>query len=191
MAEVKILVEGYAKPTGNDEFKASPTTTLIKDSGKLIIVDPGANKQKLLKALRKENLKPKDIDFIILTHYHPDHVLNIRLFPDKDILDGTTVYRDDEEFEITKKMIGNNIKIIPTPGHAFEHISLIVNTSNGKICIAGDLWWWEDGKQKINNLLNTKDVFVKDKKALLNSRKKILKIADYIIPGHGKIFKVK
>ena len=175
MAEIKVLIEGYAKPTGNGEFKASPTTTLIKDSGRLIIVDPGASKEKLLNALKKENLKPKDIDLIFLTHYHPDHLLNIRLFPDKDILDGTTIYRDDEEFEITKKIIGN-IKIIPTPGHSFEHVSLIVDTIEGKICIAGDLWWWEDGKQKIDkrSLLNAKDMFVKDKKALLKSRKKIL-----------------
>jgi hypothetical protein len=30
-----------------------------------------------------------------------------------------------------------------------------------------------------------------DEKALKESRKKILEIADYIIPGHGKMFKVK
>ena len=31
----------------------------------------------------------------------------------------------------------------------------------------------------------------RDEKALQESRKKILEIADYIIPGHGKMFKVE
>jgi len=39
--------------------------------------------------------------------------------------------------------------------------------------------------------MNRKDPFVKDKVALMNSRKKLLEIADYIIPGHGKMFKVE
>jgi len=78
--------------------------------------------------------------------------------------------------------------------HAHEHVSLLINTEKGKVCIAGDLWWWKDeDKQKIDikNLLSLKDPFVKDKKALLKSRKKILRSADIIIPGHGKMFKVK
>jgi glyoxylase-like metal-dependent hydrolase (beta-lactamase superfamily II) len=45
-------------------------------------------------------------------------------------------------------------------------------------------------KTDIKSLLSLKDPFVKDEEALLASRKKILKIADIIIPGHGKPFKV-
>jgi glyoxylase-like metal-dependent hydrolase (beta-lactamase superfamily II) len=191
LSEVKILVRGYAKPTGGSSYKASPTSTLIKDSGKLVLVDPGANKEKLLKALEKEKLSPKDIDIVFLTHYHPDHVLNIRLFPDKDIYDGSTIYSDDNEKEFSETIPGTKIKIISTPGHASEHVSLIVKTREGIVCVAGDLWWWMDTvKQKTDtkSLLSLKDPFVKDERALLNSRKRILKIADIIIPGHGKMF---
>jgi glyoxylase-like metal-dependent hydrolase (beta-lactamase superfamily II) len=60
MSEIKILVQGYAKPTGGNAYEASPTTTLIKDSGKTIIVDPGANKEKLLSALKEEDLMVVD-----------------------------------------------------------------------------------------------------------------------------------
>ncbi|MFH1672100.1 MAG: MBL fold metallo-hydrolase, partial [Pseudomonadota bacterium] len=149
MSEVKIIVKGYAKPTGGSSYKASPTTTLIKDSGKIILVDPGTNKHKLLAALKKEKIKIKDIDFIFLTHYHPDHFLNIRLFPNTDVYDGSTIYHNDEESEFSRKIPGTNILIIPTPGHAHEHVSLIAKTKDGNVCIAGDLWWWMDGaKQK-------------------------------------------
>lgn len=194
MTEIKLLIQGYARPTGNGAYKASPATVLIKDSEKLILVDPGANKKKLLDALEKESLRPKDISIIFLTHYHPDHILNIRLFPDTDIYDGNTIYRNDEEIEFSGKVPGTDILIIPTPGHAHEHASLLAKTVEGTVCIAGDLWWWpDDEKQKTDrkSLLSLKDPYAKDKKALLNSRKKILSQADFIIPGHGKMFQIK
>jgi glyoxylase-like metal-dependent hydrolase (beta-lactamase superfamily II) len=39
--------------------------------------------------------------------------------------------------------------------------------------------------------MNHRDPYVKDKEKLKESRKKILEIADYVIPGHGKMFKVE
>jgi glyoxylase-like metal-dependent hydrolase (beta-lactamase superfamily II) len=191
--EIKILIEGYAKKA-KDDWLASSSTVLIKDNKLNILADPGANKKLLLKALSKEGLKPEDIDLIFITHYHPDHILNIRLFPEQDILDGDIIYRNDKEISFSGKIPGTDIKVILTPGHAHEHASLLVKTKKGNIIVAGDLFWWTDKeKQKTDykSLMNKKDPFVKDKKALKNSRKKILKIADYIIPGHGKMFKVK
>ena len=41
------------------------------------------------------------------------------------------------------------------------------------------------------SLLNLNDPYMKDKDALHKSREKILKIAAYIVPGHGKPFKIK
>lgn len=163
-------------------------------SGKFILVDPGANAKLLLQALKKEKIKPADINIIFLTHYHPDHILNIRLFPKADIYDGNTIYRGDKEIFFKDKIPGTKIKVIATPGHAHEHASLIVKTKEGIGAIAGDVFWWDDGQEpKMNkqSLLNLKDEFVKDKRALRQSRLKLLKIADYIIPGHGNKFKVK
>lgn len=40
MAEVKILIEGYAKKTENG-WLASSTVTLVRSNDKNIIVDPG------------------------------------------------------------------------------------------------------------------------------------------------------
>ena len=39
--------------------------------------------------------------------------------------------------------------------------------------------------------MNHKDPYMKNEKQLMESRNKILEIADYIIPGHGKMFKVE
>ncbi|OGF18754.1 hypothetical protein A3I35_00615 [Candidatus Falkowbacteria bacterium RIFCSPLOWO2_02_FULL_45_15] len=193
MSEIKILIQGYARPAKGG-YIASPTTTLIKDSGKLILVDPGANDKALLRELAKEKLKPGDIDIIFLTHYHPDHILNIRLFPQADVYDGNTIYRGDREIFYDGKTIpGAAVKVIATPGHAHEHASLLVETKEGKCAIAGDVFWWEDGQEPAldkKSLLRLTDEFVKDKVALRKSRQKLLQLADYIIPGHGKKFQV-
>lgn len=193
MAEIKILVNGYARTIKGIE-EASPNTVLIKDKGKLVLVDPGSNSKLLLSALAKEGLSPSDIKTIFLTHYHLDHLLNIRLFPKADILDGDTINRGDKIISYSGNIPTTKIKIIPTPGHAFEHCSLLVDTKEGRVAIAGDVWWWTDQEQQKTDkksLLFKKDPFVKNKKALLKSRKKILSLADYIIPGHGKMFKVE
>jgi glyoxylase-like metal-dependent hydrolase (beta-lactamase superfamily II) len=148
----------------------------------------------LLKKLAEEKLKPKDVDMIFLTHYHLDHSLNIRLFPDCKVLDGNEINNDDKIFSYSGKIPKTNIKVIETPGHANEHASLLVETKKGKIAVAGDVFWWRtDEEQKIDyeSLMNHKDPYVKDEKILKESRRKILEIADWIIPGHGKMFKVK
>jgi len=193
MIEVKVLIEGYAKEKNGVEV-ASSSTVLIEDNGLKIIVDPGVNKELLINSLSKERLKLEDVDLIFLTHYHPDHILNIRLFPDKDVLDGNIIYRGDKEIEFSDNIPNTNVKVIETPGHAHEHACLLVETEKGKIIIAGDLWWWsDDEKQKTDykSLMSHKDPYVKNEEKLKESRKKILKLADYIIPGHGKMFKVK
>jgi len=192
MAEVDVLVEGYAKKAG-DGWKASSTVTLVKDSGVNVLVDPGVNEELLLKALSDKGMKTDDIDLIFITHYHPDHLLNVRLFPKTDVLDGDIIYRGDDEIPFSEKIPNTNIQVIETPGHAHEHASLLVETEKGKICIAGDLWWWTDEQEQKTDresLLSLKDPFVKNEKDLREWREKILDMADYIIPGHGKMFKV-
>ncbi len=190
MAKVKVLIEGYARET-EDGWQASSSVVLVEDANRKILVDPGTNKELLLEKLSEKNLTFDDIDIIFLTHYHPDHSLLASLFYKSLILDGTTIYCGDKEMDYEEKIPGTNIEVIPTPGHTLEHCSLLVSTNEGKVVIAGDVFWWEDGKQKINNLedlVKYDDPFMQDEKELKESRKKILEIADLIIPGHGKIF---
>jgi len=191
MAEVKVLIEGYAREIDNG-WLASSSTVLIKDGSKKIIVDPGINKDLLLKKLKAEDLSPDDIDIVFMTHYHPDHVFLAPIFEKAIVVDGDTIYEKDKETEYEGKVPGTDLKVISSPGHAHEHCALLVKTEKGKIVVAGDVFWWADEEeQKIDkqSLLKHKDPYVKDKKVLRESREKILNLADYIIPGHGKMFK--
>jgi glyoxylase-like metal-dependent hydrolase (beta-lactamase superfamily II) len=79
MNKVKVLTQGYAKEIDNG-WLASSTVTLIQSNAKNIIVDPGCNRKKLLEKLDKNDLKPFDIDFVLLTHSHSDHSLLAGIF---------------------------------------------------------------------------------------------------------------
>ncbi len=197
MAEVKILVQGYAKSSKEYEL-ASSSSVLIKEGSLNIVIDPGMNKVLLLKALKKENLSPEKIDYIILTHTHLDHSMLTGMFNKALVLDDTSIYSfDGKNSSHEGKVPGTSIKIIKTPGHDPFHCSVLIRTKKyGTIAIAGDVFWWPDSdenkvKKDPKFLIALKDPYMKDKKQLIESRKKILKIADWIIPGHGKIFKVE
>ena len=194
MAKVKVLIEGYAREEDDIEF-ASSTTTLIQEEDLNIIVDPGMNRELLLETLRKENLSPNKINYVILTHNHLDHSLLAGVFEKAKILDNEDVYSWDGKIESHGgKIPGTDIEIIKTPGHDMFHCSVLVGTEKyGKVAVVGDVFWWMDEEeQKVDReiLMQHKDPYMKDKEELMKSRKKILEMADYIIPGHGEMFKV-
>jgi glyoxylase-like metal-dependent hydrolase (beta-lactamase superfamily II) len=61
-----------------------------------------------------------------------------------------------------------------------------VKTDQGKIAICGDVFWKKDYPKTPED-----DPYADDRKTLKKTRKKVLEMADYIIPGHGRIFRVK
>ena len=195
MAEIKVLIEGYAKEENGAEF-ASSTTTLIREGDLNIIVDPGMNRKLLLESLRKEGLPSDKINYVILTHYHLDHSLLAGIFKNARIMDNSDICSWDGKIEAHDgKVPGTDIEIIRTPGHDMFHCSVLVKTNEfGKVIIAGDVFWWEDSQEQKTDkesLMKHKDPYMKNEEELTNSRKKILELADYIIPGHGKMFKVE
>jgi len=191
MTKFKVLIEGYAKKIKGG-WRAASSTTFIESKGKRIIVDPGINRKRLLKELEKQKLDVAKIDYVFMTHYHPDHNLLAGIFPNAKVLDDELMYANDYQTEHQKVIPGTDIEILSTPGHDLFHSSLVFPTDKGIVVVAGDVFWWADNEKRRTDkksLLSRKDPFVKDKKALLQSRQKLLTIADWIIPGHGKIFK--
>jgi glyoxylase-like metal-dependent hydrolase (beta-lactamase superfamily II) len=198
MVKVKQLIVGNHKMLENGLLGISSTVTLIK-TDKNILVDTGSFKEKdnLIEALQKEGLTPKDIDIVILTHTHIDHCMNLHLFFNakvyckflgkypgqmhsikQGVLQRTEI-KDNVE-------VAENVSLLLTPGHTNDSISVIVSDKKNKIVICGDAFYSE--KNVDNDPLDIVTANISDYK---KSRDKILKIADYIIPGHGKMFKVK
>ncbi|MCK4592818.1 MBL fold metallo-hydrolase [Candidatus Parcubacteria bacterium] len=191
MTEIKILIQGYAREIKNG-WTASSTVVLIKNRNKNIIVDPGCNRKKLLDVLEKEKLKTSEVDFIISTHNHLDHILLAGIFENAKVLTTEEIYNNDKQTEHNNIVHGTDLKIIQTSGHCSEHCSVVVPVKEEIYVVAGDVFWWTDKEKQIVDIKKVDDAHPEevDMKKLIESRKEILKIADYIIPGHGKIFKV-
>jgi len=195
MTKLKILVEGYAKEVDDGE-QASCSTTLLQENGINVVIDPGMDKGLLLKGLEKEGLKTDDINYVILTHTHLDHCFLVGIFENAKVLDNDSIYSSDGRISSHDgKVPGTNIEIIKTPGHDQFHCSVSANTDEfGKVIIAGDVFWWRTGEPQDASedaLLAHTDPYMKNEAQLLESRKLILKTADYVVPGHGKMFKVE
>ena len=78
--------------------------------------------------------------------------------------------------------------MFPTAGHTLDSVSLLVRTEDGIVVVAGDTFekqedlsddsiWLEAGSQ--------------DEQKQRENRARILELADYIVPGHGPLFKVE
>ncbi len=190
MTEIKILIEGYAKPLKSG-WLANSSVVLIKANGKNVVADPGFDREKLLTALKKEKLETSDVDFVFLTHGHTDHSLLAGIFENAKIVDELYVYQKDVITKHDGVIPDTGLKVIRTPGHMEEHCSLIVETEKGVYAVAGDVFWWsENEEQKINVNKPDNDPEHMNIQKLIASREKILDLADYVIPGHGKMFKI-
>ena len=189
MNTVDLVIEGQVKVTKTG-WNATATTCLITtDSGIKIITDPGANRELLLAHLEKMNVQTSDIEYVFLTHLHLDHSLLMGIFENAKIITFEAI-TDGEKGELVPAMIPNtDISIIKTPGHEYAGASLLVPTDKGTVGIVGDIFWWEDGEEeKIDT--EKKDDFATDMELLIKSRKEVLQLCDFIVPGHGKMFQV-
>lgn len=87
-----------------------------------------------------------------------------------------------------KYTIDDDVEVIPTPGHTLQHVSVIVKTENmGVVAIAGDLF------EKREDLINSsiwKSAGSQSEKKQTKNRNRVLQLADWIVPGHGPMFKV-
>lgn len=190
MNTVKVLIEGYAKVNPDGTWDATSTTTLIDTGKHKIIMDPGCHRQLLLNALAKEGLKTGDIDTIFISHHHPDHDFLMGIFENATVLDSLQWQKDSYAGDHKYTTLPDtDIEIIKTPGHTLDHASLLVPTSEEKVLIGADIWWWANGETQTPDI-DKSDEFAVDTQALRLSRSHALKIADYIIPGHGTMFKV-
>jgi len=192
-AEVKILITG----TSNADFvaetgveKTYPTVSLVRDGGIIMVVDPGImeSPQILIDALKKEGLTLFDINTVCVTHSHLDHYRNVGMFPNAKVIDYWGIWERDT-INSWAENFTENIQILHTPGHDYTSITLFVNTglkSNypGVVAICGDNFWKENYPHDTHD-----DPFASNPERLKDSREVIVKKADWIIPGHGPIYK--
>jgi len=182
MAEIKVLIEGYT--SSETKGHSCSTVVLVRDKGINMVVDPGTlpRQEILVKKLEEEGLNVNDINVVFITHSHMDHYKNIGMFPKAKALDYWGWWEGDVWKECSGK-VTDSIRIIKTPGHNYDGVTLLVKTDKGTVAICGDVIWKENQPEK--------DKYATDMEALKESRKKVRELADWIVPGHGKMFRVE
>lgn len=187
-AEVKVLVKGYTNADSvaeTGEEKTQPAIALIKDGDLVIVSDPGVleSQQILIDALQKENLTVDDVNVVFITHSHIDHYRNIGMFPKAKTLEYFGLW-DKSGVESWSEDFTPNIKVLYTPGHDYTGLTLFATTQDGVVAVCGDIFWKKDYPLEPQD-----DSYASDFKKLKESREMVLKMADWIVPGHGEMYK--
>lgn len=188
-AEVTVLQPGYAIWQKRLKAqKADGTISLIK-SAKNILVDTGLPKDKdiIVNKLKSNGLTPEKIDYVICTHGDADHISNNNLFLKAVLIVGFDIYHDDIASFFQKNFkIDDNVTVTSMTGHDERSIGVLVKTAKGLVAITGDLFEYENDWKQAKDWI----AFSKQPKSHIKNRAKVWELADFIVPGHGQMFKV-
>ena len=160
----------------------------------IIDTGTGQNKEYLFSQLNKAGIKPEDIELIINTHCHFDHVGGNKLFPNAKVAihkidakplkeegnpltaglhHGITVERHDVDIELEDGDKINDFKVIHTPGHTLGGICLLDEEN----LICGDTVFPHGSFGRTDIGGNLQD--------LKESINKLTKLdVEYLLPGH-------
>lgn len=185
LPKVDVLKIGYFRWIKKYKIcRASCTITLVQEGKIKLVVDTGneADKIKILAGLKKNKLTAGMITHVVNTHCHADHIGCNYLFKRAEIISAEEMHKKDR-FRLYEGDLdlSNNIKIMATPGHTESDCTVLVKTNKAVIAIAGDIFWRSQ---------YDKPAFFSNRAELNKSRRWILELSDYIIPGHDKMFKV-
>jgi len=177
-ARVNVLHTGYA------DDRVASTVTLIRDGEAVIVVDPGmvADRSSILGPLVAAGVEPEDVTDVVISHHHPDHTVNIALFPNARVHDFMATYEGDvwTDHDEGDFAVSESVRLVATPGHTDEDVTTVVETADGVVVLT-HLWWSAEGPAE--------DPFATDRDVLRTSRQSVLALKPVtVIPGHGEPF---
>jgi glyoxylase-like metal-dependent hydrolase (beta-lactamase superfamily II) len=180
-ARVDVLLQGSLTSDGGG---VTSTCSLVRDGDRVIVVDPGmaTGPDAILGPLGALGLSPADVTDVVLSHHHPDHTMYAGLFPGAAVHDHWAIYRgtDWEDSDADGRTLGPSVTLARVPGHTPEDIATVVGTADGLV-VLNHLWFNEAGPPE--------DPTAEDPEQLHASRRRVLEIADLIVPGHGAPFR--
>ena len=131
MTSVHLLHAGYAAD------RVGSSVVLVRDGDALIVADPGmvARRSLILDPLAALGVAPEAVTHVFLSHHHPDHTINIALFPNAEVVDFWARYRDDLwlDHDGDGHHLGPNSELWLTPGHTEEDATLVVTARRRRL----------------------------------------------------------
>jgi N-acyl homoserine lactone hydrolase len=179
--------------------------------------DPKATHWRRPKTLASEldglGVKPADIKYVAVSHTHPDHVGNIKMFPQSTVLVQKAEYDWPTPFGRTLQALASpinklegdhdvfgdgSVTIIATPGHTPGHQSLLVKLpKTGALVLSGDAVHfksnWEnrrvpsmnaDNEKTLASMQRIADILVTEKAQLWINHDKAQRDSLKMAPGY-------
>ena len=188
VTSVRVIFEGWLRRENGVLKEAHSTSTLVLTEGHHILVDTSSRQQRapLLQGLEEAGLRPEDIDILVNTHLHADHIGNNDLFASAVKIARSEECPDASFISITEDAeILPGISLMHTPGHSRGSMSVVVETADRRYVIAGDAVPTRDNLEKwVPPMIHY------DRNVAVDSMRRIRDIADVIIPGHGDAFEI-
>lgn len=193
-------------------FLPISSTTLIQGE-KTIVVDPGnfhVGFYGLIEdSLEQKGVAPEDVDIVLITHSHFDHMASTHLFPESKLVIGegelefardlywpefidaiTTDRLADVEYvseEDGMKELCEGVSVFSTPGHTPASISALVETDGEDVALIGDVAMTEDEfrTRELSHWYTDEQVV-----QIYESMDEIEELdPDLIVPGHDNTFR--
>jgi glyoxylase-like metal-dependent hydrolase (beta-lactamase superfamily II) len=136
---------------------------LLWDTGHSMSAPNVAPKESVVDQLAKLNLKPEQIKFVGISHYHADHTGQVASFPKATLLIGAKEWEaisspnpgpgvnfkpfegwikgenKVEPLALDKDVFGDgSVIVLRTPGHTPGHSALLVKLASGNFILSGD-----------------------------------------------------
>ena len=176
MAKLDVLFTGYVGE------RVAGTVSLVRTTDLIVVVDPGMvpDRSAILAPLGGLGIAVADVTDVILSHHHPDHTMNIALFPSVRVHDHWAVYERDiwTSRPAEGVHIADDVWLLETPGHTPQDITTMVATDDGVAALT-HLWWHERSESDPRGW---------DLGELHAHRSRIVELADRVVPGHGAPF---
>jgi glyoxylase-like metal-dependent hydrolase (beta-lactamase superfamily II) len=205
--KLDLVVQGFT--AGSDQARLALSTVCLLRGQKTTIVDAAHYGRRVLieERLRALGVAPEQVDTLVLTHLHWDHMQCIDLFPN------ATIYVHPAELEYVKSprtgdwatmryvsaaLAGREVKtveegdeiepglrVIETPGHTVGSISLVLDAPEGTTGIVGD------ALPNARTALKRKPYLIFfEERAAEQSGEKIVSTCQVLYCGHDRPFRL-
>lgn len=167
-------------------IEANSTSTLIRTDEAIIVVDTSTEKMlpAIKTSMKQIGVLPKEVDYVVLTHSHSDHIGNIGFFPKAKVLiraEEASKVKGSVPLDSDRDLV-KGVRLVHTPGHTKGSMSVFVDADMHYV-IAGDAI-----PLKENLIRMVPPALNYDPDVAMISIKAVSKYADVVIPGHGLPF---
>lgn len=205
MPRVDLVVPGFT--IRSDQSRLGLSTVALVRGQRTTVVDAAIYGRRtwIEDRLRQLDLRPEQVDALVLTHLHWDHMQNFDLFPN------ATIYVHPDELEYARgradwatmryvqaalaerdvQPVGEGfvlepgVRLLDTPGHTGGSMSVVVDTPEGTVGIVGD------ALPNARTALRRKPYLIFfDERAAEASAEKIVDQCSILYCGHDRPFRL-